>query len=136
MKSPRRNRYALAKIFDAPPDAVLDSACRLGLEGIIAKRKTSTYVSRRSPDWIKLKCAHRQEFVIGGYTDPKGSREGIGSLLLGYYDEDKNLQYAGNVGTGFNDKTLRELKAKLEKVAFRKTVRSSGGARSTKRPIG
>ena len=115
-EKPAPEQIRFSEIFDAPPDAVLDSACRLGLEGIIAKRKTSTYVSRRSPDWIKLKCAHRQEFVIGGYTDPKGSREGIGSLLLGYYDEDEDLQYAGNVGTGFNDKTLRELKAKFEKI--------------------
>jgi bifunctional non-homologous end joining protein LigD len=113
---PVPEQIRFSEVFDAPADAVLDSACRLGLEGIIGKRKTSVYVSRRSPDWIKLKCSHRQEFVIGGYTDPKGSREGIGSLLLGYYDEDKQLQYAGNVGTGFNDKTLRDLKARFEKI--------------------
>jgi bifunctional non-homologous end joining protein LigD len=116
-EKPAPEQIRFSEVFDAPPGAVLDSACRLGLEGIIAKRKISAYVSRRSPDWIKLKCARRQEFVIGGYTDPKGSREGIGSLLLGYYDEDNHLQYAGNVGTGFNDKSLRDLKAKLERVA-------------------
>jgi bifunctional non-homologous end joining protein LigD len=113
---PAPEQIRFSEVFDAPPDAVLESACKLGLEGIIGKRKTSAYVSRRSPDWIKLKCSRRQEFVIGGYTDPKGSREGIGSLLLGYYDEDKQLQYAGNVGTGFNDKTLRDLKARFEKI--------------------
>jgi bifunctional non-homologous end joining protein LigD len=78
------------------------AACKIGLEGVIGKRRDSRYVSRRSPDWIKLKCGQRQEFVIGGYTDPKGSRTGIGSLLLGTYDKDGVLRYAGNVGSGFN----------------------------------
>ncbi len=116
-ETPRPEQIRISDIFDVPPDDIIDSACRLGLEGVIGKRKTSVYVSRRSSEWIKLKCKQRQEFVIGGYTDPKGSRTGIGSLLLGVYDEDKNLQYAGNVGAGFSDKTLRELKAKLDKVA-------------------
>jgi bifunctional non-homologous end joining protein LigD len=89
----------------------------MGLEGVIGKRKNSTYVSRRSLNWIKLKCSQRQEFVIGGYTDPQGSRIGIGSLLLGFYDEEQKLRYAGNVGTGFSDKTLRDLKVQLDKVA-------------------
>ncbi len=106
----------ISEIFDAPPSEVLNSACRLGLEGIIGKRKTSTYVPRRSAEWIKLKCQQRQEFVIGGYTDPKGSREGMGSLLLGFYDENKDLQYAGNVGTGFNERTLRDLRAKFDRI--------------------
>ncbi|MBC5764859.1 DNA ligase D [Ramlibacter albus] len=102
-----------SEVFDAPAHAVLDSACRLGLEGVIAKRKGSAYVTRRSSDWIKLKCHKRQEFVIGGYTDPKGSRVGIGSLLLGVH-EDGKLRYSGNVGTGFNDKVLADLRGKLE----------------------
>lgn len=76
--------------FDVPPKDIVLSACRMGLEGVIGKRKDSTYVSRRSPNWIKLKCSQRQEFVIGGYTDPQGTRVGIGSLLLGFYDEEKN----------------------------------------------
>jgi ATP-dependent DNA ligase len=67
-------------VFDVPAQQMLDSACRLGLEGVIAKRRDSAYVTRRSSDWIKLKCKLRQEFVIGGWTDPKGSRTGIGSL--------------------------------------------------------
>jgi bifunctional non-homologous end joining protein LigD len=103
--------------FDVPAREIIVSACRLGLEGVIGKRKDSTYVSRRSPNWIKLKCSQRQEFVIGGYTDPQGTRIGIGSLLLGYYDEEQKLRYVGNVGTGFSDKTLRDLKARLDKVA-------------------
>ena len=100
--------------FDAPPASVLASACQLGLEGVIAKRRDSTYQSRRSADWIKLKCSQRQEFVIGGFTDPRGSRTGIGSLLLGVHNDKGELQYAGNVGTGFSDARLRELKAKLD----------------------
>ncbi len=104
-------------VFDVSPAEILDSACRLGLEGVIGKRKTSVYVSRRSQDWIKLKCKNRQEFVIGGYTDPKGTRKGIGSLLLGYYDEDRKLRYAGNVGAGFSDKTLEDLRARLDRIA-------------------
>ncbi len=103
-----------SEVFDARPEAVVESACKLGLEGVIGKRKNSAYVTRRSSDWIKLKCGHRQEFVIGGWTDPKGSRTGVGSLLLGVHDKAGKLQYAGNVGTGFNEETLRELRAKLD----------------------
>ena len=102
--------------FDVPQRDVLGSACKLGLEGVIGKRKNSMYVSRRSADWIKLKCSQRQEFVIGGYTDPQGSRTGIGSLLLGVYDEQGKLHHSGNVGTGFNEKTLAEIKNKLAAI--------------------
>lgn len=106
-----------SEVFDVPPRQMLDSACRLGLEGVIAKRRDSAYVCRRSTDWIKLKCKRRQEFVIGGWTDPKGARTGIGSLLLGVHDEDGKLRYAGNVGTGFNEQTLRALRRQLDDVA-------------------
>jgi bifunctional non-homologous end joining protein LigD len=102
--------------FGTDPAQLIAAACRLGLEGVIGKRRDSRYVTRRSPDWIKLKCQQRQEFVIGGYTDPQGARTGIGSLILGYYDKDGVLQYAGNVGTGFNDATLRELSKKLAAI--------------------
>lgn len=81
---------------------------------MIGKRKNSRYAARRSPDWIKLKCTQRQEFVIGGFTDPQGSRVGIGSLLLGVHDADGKLRYSGNVGTGFDSKTLSDLRSKLE----------------------
>ncbi|PTR17216.1 DNA ligase D [Nitrosospira sp. Nsp2] len=103
--------------FDVPASEIIVSACRMGLEGLIGKRKDSAYVSRRSPNWIKLKCCQRKEFVTGGYTDPQGTRIGIGSLLLGFYDKEQKLRYAGNVGTGFSDKSLRDLKAQLDKVA-------------------
>ena len=116
-ETPPPEPVRFSETFDAPAGDIVASACRMGLEGVIGKRKTATYVSRRSSDWIKLKCSQRQEFVICGYTDPQGSRIGIGSLLLGFYDEGKMLRYAGNVGTGFSDKTLHDLKGKLDKVA-------------------
>jgi bifunctional non-homologous end joining protein LigD len=106
-----------SQTFEASPEELLTSACKLGFEGIIGKRKASIYDSRRSPDWIKLKCSQRQEFVIGGWTDPKGSRTGLGSLLLGVHDADGALVYAGKVGTGFDDRSLRELHAKLTSLA-------------------
>ena len=99
--------------FGNDPQELVVAACRMGLEGVIGKRRDSRYVQRRSPDWIKLKCGKRQEFVIGGYTDPQGSRVGIGALLLGTHDEHGVLQYAGNVGTGFNAAVLKDLKEKL-----------------------
>ena len=99
--------------FAASAKDLLHTACELRLEGIIGKRADSTYSTRRSPAWIKLKCTRRQEFVIGGYTDPKGSRAGLGSLLLGIHDPNGRLRYAGNVGTGFDQKMLKSLAAKL-----------------------
>ena len=93
--------------------AFYDAACRLGLEGMIAKRRTGPYRAGRGGDWLKVKCLHRQEFVIGGYTDPSGSRPGFGALLLGVY-EDNRLVYAGRVGTGFNTALLKTLAARLK----------------------
>ncbi|MCG2591335.1 DNA ligase D [Ramlibacter sp. XY19] len=115
-----------SEVFEVPAAELLDSACRLGLEGVIGKRRDSAYVCRRSTDWIKLKCSRRQEFVIGGWTDPKGSRTGIGSLLLGLHDNDGKLIYAGNVGTGFNERSLRDLRARLDQLAVDKS-RFQGG---------
>ena len=102
--------------FGNDPEELVVAACKMGLEGVIGKRRDSRYVLRRSPDWIKLKCGQRQEFVIGGYTDPQGSRTGIGALLLGTHDKDGVLQYAGNVGSGFNETSLRNLKEKLSQL--------------------
>jgi bifunctional non-homologous end joining protein LigD len=109
-------KVRFSALFDEPPQQVLASACQIGLEGVIGKRASSPYVSRRSPDWIKLKCGHRQEFVIGGFTDPQGTRLGIGSLLLGVHDSDGRLRYAGNVGSGFNQQSLAELHEQLESL--------------------
>ncbi len=84
-------------------------ACAAGWEGVIVKRAASPYVSRRlSDDWLKLKCVNNEEFVVGGYTEPRGSRPGFGALLLGYY-LDGELLYVGKVGTGFSEKTIRSL---------------------------
>jgi bifunctional non-homologous end joining protein LigD len=90
-------------------------ACRAGWEGLIAKRAQSPYVAGRSRDWLKLKCVWEQEFVIGGYTDPAGSRTDFGALLVGYYEDDQ-LKYAGKVGTGYTAATLRDLGARLREL--------------------
>lgn len=90
-------------------------ACDKGWEGIIAKRADSSYRHSRSRDWLKFKCVNQQEFVIGGYTDPEGERKGFGALLVGYYEKEK-LQYAGKIGTGFDDQTLGDLQGKLKKI--------------------
>jgi bifunctional non-homologous end joining protein LigD len=91
-------------------------ACRLGWEGLIAKRADAPYQAGRTKDWLKFKCENNQEFVIGGYTDPKGSRIGLGALLLGVYDSDGQLVYSGKVGTGFNEQTLHRLHDELSKL--------------------
>lgn len=94
---------------------LLADACRRGWEGLIAKRADSTYQARRSDDWLKLKCSQGQEFVVGGFTEPAGSRVGIGALLLGYY-EDGRLRYAGKAGTGFDRRTLLALRRQLDEL--------------------
>jgi bifunctional non-homologous end joining protein LigD len=103
-----------SEAFEATPESVLASACRMGLEGVIAKRRGSAYRSARSTDWVKLKCGQRQAFVIGGYTAPQGSRTGLGALLLGVHDAQGALQYVGDVGTGFSERALAALQATLE----------------------
>ena len=91
-------------------------AARLHLEGIISKRLGRPYISGRGLDWLKVKCSLQEEFVIGGFTTPSGSRQRFGALLLGYYDTDKKLMYAGRVGTGFDDRTLASLHAKMTRL--------------------
>jgi bifunctional non-homologous end joining protein LigD len=98
---------------DTDGEAYYKQACQLGWEGLIAKRADSPYRPGRNRDWLKFKCLNGQEFVVGGYTDPKGSRVGFGALLLGYYDADRKLRYAGKVGTGFDRSTLTSLHAAL-----------------------
>ena len=110
------DRVRFSEEFNADPHSLLVSACKLGLEGLIAKRRNSSYASLRTGNWVKLKCQQRQEFVIGGYTDPKGSRLGFGALLLGVYDAQGALHYAGNVGTGFNVGELVDIKKKLDAI--------------------
>ncbi|WP_113965043.1 non-homologous end-joining DNA ligase [Mycobacterium shimoidei] len=91
------------------------AACARGDEGVIAKRVDAPYTGRRSPNWLKFKCVRDQEFVIGGYTAPKGSRMELGALLVGYYDG-RDLVYAGKVGTGFDEATLRSLHNRLSAI--------------------
>lgn len=94
---------------------VVAQACRMKLEGIVSKRRDRPYVPGRGLSWIKVKCSRRQEFVVGGFTQPGGGRRHLGALLLGYYGPDKALIYAGRVGTGFSDETLASLAERLQK---------------------
>jgi bifunctional non-homologous end joining protein LigD len=91
-------------------------ACRAGLEGIISKKRDAPWTGGRSRDWLKAKCVARQEFVIGGYTEPQGTREGVGALLIGYY-EGERLVWAGKVGTGFTAAAARDLRSRLDALA-------------------
>jgi len=109
------------------PAAMLRQACAKGAEGIIAKRAESRYVSARSTDWLKIKCVHQQEFVVGGYTAPKGSRENLGALLVGYYDHGA-LRYAGKVGTGYDRAALELLSRKLAPLHRRTSPFAPGPA--------
>ena len=102
--------------FDGAAESVLASACKLGLEGVIGKRSGSTYRSGRTSDWIKLKCGQRQEFVIGGYTEPQAGRAGFGALLLGVHGVQPKLDFAGRVGTGFSQQALGALRKKLDAI--------------------
>ena len=104
--TPHRNRDG---------EALFKEACRKGWEGLIAKRADSPYVTTRSRDWLKFKCEHGQELVIGGFTEPRGSRVEFGALLLGYF-RDGRFEYAGKVGTGFDTATLHDLAAQLREL--------------------
>ena len=97
-------------------EAYLAQACRNGWEGLIAKRADAPYQAGRSRDWLKFKCENSQEFVIGGYTDPEGTRHGFGALLIGYQDGSGELVYAGKVGTGFDEATLADLHRQLVRL--------------------
>jgi bifunctional non-homologous end joining protein LigD len=124
---PLRDRKALLRdLFDwddplrftthrnADGEKYFAEACKKGWEGLIAKRADASYPSGRTRDWLKFKCEQGQEFVIGGWTDPRGSRVGFGALLLGYYSKGGDLVYAGKVGTGFDTALLRSLHGQLD----------------------
>ncbi len=102
---PHRNQHG---------EAYFSDACDQGREGLVAKHASSPYVHHRSRAWLKFKCVNRQELVIGGFTEPRGSRHGFGALLVGYYDDRGALHYAGKVGTGFDDATLESLGERLK----------------------
>lgn len=121
-----RKRILQAVIAGAPQRAIrysdhiagngpdfLAKACAASLEGIVSKRRDEPYLPGRSGAWLKFKCSGREEFVVIGWTEPIGSRQFLGALLLGYYDADGMLHYAGRVGTGFTERTLRDLHGRL-----------------------
>ncbi len=109
---PRRGVAAYSDHVTGPGAAFLEAACARGLEGIVAKRAASPYTAARTRDWLKVKCQRRQEFVIGGFTDPQGSRSRFGALHLGAYDGGR-LVYVGKVGGGFDTRTLDRIHALL-----------------------
>jgi bifunctional non-homologous end joining protein LigD len=113
--------------------AFYGGCCSLGLEGVVSKRRDAPYVPGRGHSWLKIKCAEREEFVIIGWTDPAGSREGLGSLLLGYHDARGNLHYAGRVGTGFSRAALRELRSRLELLVAKTAPAAEIAAAAPKR---
>ncbi|SFT48226.1 DNA ligase D [Paraburkholderia aspalathi] len=121
--------------FAFSADDLLKSACDMALEGIIGKRRDSGYTSGRSSAWIKLKCRRRQEFVIGGYSEPAGSRAAFGALLLGIYDDKGKLQYAGRVGTGFDAALLRSLKKELDAHATSRMPFASTPRERSRTPV-
>src|SRR5208282_4156041 len=95
--------------FDLRGRDFFEAVGNAGLEGIMAKLRASPYRGRRSGDWLKIKCPLTLNFVIGGYTDPAGSRTYFGALLLGQYESDGRLRFTEKVGTGFNHDTLRNI---------------------------
>jgi bifunctional non-homologous end joining protein LigD len=109
-KLPRHVRPSTHAAGNGPE--VFEEACRMGLEGIVSKRASSPYVPGRGRDWLKVKCVLRQEFVIGGFTDPAGSRVRLGALLVGVHAKE-GLRFAGRVGTGFDAKSLDDLARRL-----------------------
>ncbi|MCP1572776.1 bifunctional non-homologous end joining protein LigD [Herbaspirillum rubrisubalbicans] len=97
-------------------DEVLRHACQHGMEGIVVKRADAPYSGRRDRNWLKLKCEQRQEFVIAGYTDPAGQRSGFGAILVGVYDDQGQLHYAGRVGTGFDERLLGRMLKQFQRL--------------------
>ncbi len=125
-------RLRFSEEVQGPPEQLLQAACSLQLEGLIGKRADSRYVEGRTTQWIKLKCQQRQEFVIVGFTEPKGSRSGLGSLLLAVHEHGA-LHYAGRVGTGFDTRSLLALRKQLDAIE----QRTSAVAKDPRaRPVG
>jgi bifunctional non-homologous end joining protein LigD len=111
--------FRISTVFPGAGEELLEAARENGLEGLIAKRATSTYESKRSAEWLKLKIVTQQEFAIGGFTEPQGDRSHFGALVLGVYDGGK-LNWVGNVGTGFDQKTLAYLASRLKPLIVQK----------------
>ena len=115
----------LYRVAALDEDQPWERACREGWEGVIAKRRDAPYEHRRSRHWLKMKCEASQELVVGGFTDPQGARVGLGALLVGYYADD-DFVFAGKVGTGFDTKLLRELRARLDRLEVPEPPFTSG----------
>ena len=118
LRSSQRSKVRLSAVLSG--EKPWEKACRDGWEGVIAKRRDSLYEHRRSKAWLKMKCEASQELVVGGFTDPKGSREGYGALLVGYYDGD-DFVFAGKVGTSQGVAALTEMRAKLDALEIAKS---------------
>lgn len=136
MDTAEDDHLRFSEALEAAPSDLVATACKMGLEGIMAKRLSSPYVSRRTNTWVKVKCARRQEFAIVGYTAPKGSRAGLGALLLAVTEQDGSLRYAGKVGTGFDDASLVSLQKRLASIETDKkpaaNAPAAGGVRWVK----
>ena len=132
MEAHAGDRVRFSDDFPADAAQVLETACSLKLEGVIAKRRDGFYTSSRSTDWLKLKCQARQEFVIGGFSDRSDNAKAVGALMLGYHDEHGVLQYAGRVGTGWSSADAVELRTKLAKLASKASPFPPGTTRSTR----
>jgi bifunctional non-homologous end joining protein LigD len=113
-------RAPLERVEPLDGEKPWERACAEGWEGVIAKRRGSRYEHRRSPHWLKMKCEASQELVVGGFTDPQGSRVGLGALLVGYY-EGEEFVFAGKIGTGFDTRLLLALRARLDALEIPKT---------------
>jgi bifunctional non-homologous end joining protein LigD len=111
----------LARVAAIEEDKPWERACAEGWEGVIAKRRDAPYEHKRSRHWLKMKCEASQELVIGGFTDPQGARQGLGALLVGYFEGD-DFVFAGKVGTGFDTKLLLDLRTRLDKLELPKTA--------------
>ena len=103
----------LGRVPEVTDERPWERACREGWEGVIAKRRESRYEHRRSPHWLKMKCEDSRDFLVGGFTDPQGSRVGLGALLIGHHDGNEFV-FAGKVGTGLDGRMLRDLRARLD----------------------
>lgn len=111
-------RVRFSEAIGGTPEQLLEAACRLLLEGLIAKRADAPYVQGRTRSWLKLKCQPRQEFVVVGFTEPKGSRRGVGALLLAVHDANGTLRYAGRTGSGFDQAQLLSLRRSLDAIGL------------------
>jgi bifunctional non-homologous end joining protein LigD len=111
----KTGRIRFSEHIEGNGDAFFERACRAGLEGIVSKRRDQPHRGGRHGGWVKTKCVKRQEFVIGGFTDPEGMRVGLGALLIGYYEGDR-LVFSGKVGTGFTQKLALDLRVKLNRI--------------------